>query len=50
MKVVFADLSKTDEYERFGKNIAGIDTGVLVNNVGVSPKPNLLLLIDEMKV
>lgn len=47
VKVVVADYSEADMYERIGKEIDGLDIGVLVNNVGMCPQPGLLHLMDE---
>lgn len=36
MKIVVADFTRSDIYEDIGKELKGLDIGVLVNNVGMS--------------
>nr|BCD57310.1 17-beta-hydroxysteroid dehydrogenase type 3 [Anguilla japonica] len=46
VRVIVADFTKDDIYEHIEENLAGLNVGVLVNNVGILPSHTLCKLLD----
>lgn len=47
VKVIGVDLTDTTVYRRISEEFAGLDIGVLVNNVGISLEPAPIHLVND---